>query len=419
MSATNPSETIPVETAPPAQTSGDAVSDYLSGLNKKPSAPSALSSWENFIDFIEQNQVVLVLGLAGLALLLVFLWIFLRWHRRRVPGPAKSDSLGWAMKLICILLMAGLISSDFMSLMNMFTQIRMTKTERPIFAITFALFLEGFPFVLGIVVPKIVDKAQIIEGKKKEYTAIAWICFICMLITFALSVVIRLMFVNAPSRGGLEAYMSDNYLQDPDKNDTYLGQFFLFFSPILTSILAFVVSYVAFGSNNLDDTGKQLRKALARYNWYKKIYEDARDCSQDARGSLWYSLGNSRDVEIPDDYDVFRNDCHVRIHDMIISNCLAAYPSLLKRYNDRVEAALGAYIHELAGYSTVPHLITRITVDEIVEAHDNSVEESVNAWKYEVCEQDMAGDLEGLLSSAIIMAQFHRAAKKHNVERDR
>lgn len=415
------------ESTTPTGAASNGVEEFLSGFGStptpEPGAAGTPITAEALMTFLEKNQG---LFFKYLVIAVGVFWLIgriIRWYTRyrsmKAPGPVKLDALSFTMKVCCIVLMAGLISCDYISLMNMFKLMRFDAEERPIFAFAFALFLEGFPFVLGIVLPKVRDPIQAIEGKKDDYKLIARICTVCMLISFALAVGLRYLFVTAPARGGWEAYMNEQFMRNPNKNDVFLGQLFLFCSPILTSILALVVSWVAFGSNNLDDLATQLRKHQERFNWYEQAYGEYKHCYQDARNSLWITVGHKADDEPLENFEEFRLDCHAKIHDMIIGNCMDAYPSLLKRYNERIEAALSGYVQELADYSTIPHLITRITVQDIIREYNKTVKEPVDNWNYEVCEQQMAGDLESMLSKSVIVAQFKYATRKYNFERDR
>lgn len=418
-------ETIPTETTPAGSANlKDNVSDYIASLSGSNTSSSQVSgifdSWSDFFDFLIANQVVFVLILALLGAALIGLVLWNRHRRKAEPGLVQSDSIGLFSKALCMALVLLLIFSDYTALQNMFKGFRMSIPERRLFSATFALFLEGFPFVLGIVVPKIKDPAQPYAGKKARLRTVAVICWCCLIVTFALSIGMRYLYTEQPSRGGFEAFMAGTYNSDElnNRSDKYLGELFLFFSPVLTSLLAYVVTSVVFGSSNLDDAAKRCAQHRKRADWFQAAYDGAVHRKEDAAHSLWYTLGYSVDDPVPSDFDEYRDSCHVKIHDMIINNCLYAYPSLLKRYNERVEASLNGYINELAKYSSTPNVITRISVDEIIDKHDASVGMNVDAWDYERCEPVMCGDLERLLHSAVIMAQFKRASKKYKFEKE-
>lgn len=402
----------------------DSINSYISSVTGSNSSssqiPDIFSSWDGFFAFINANQVVLVLILTLLAAALIGLVIWNRHRRKTEPGLVKSDSIGLFSKGLCMALVLLLVASDYTALQNMFKGFRMSIPERRLFSLTFALFLEGFPFVLGIVVPKIKDPAQPYAGTKARLRAVAVLCWCCLIVTFALSIGMRYLYTEQPSRGGFEAFLAGTYNSDGQDNrsDKYLGEVFLFFSPVLTSLLAYVVTSVVFSSNNLDAAAKRCAQHRKRADWFQAAYDEAVHRKEDAAHSLWYTLGYSVDDPVPPDFDEYRDSCHVKIHDMIINNCLYAYPSLLKRYNERVEATLNGYINELAKYSSTPNVITKISVDEIIDKYDAGIGMDVDAWDYERCEPVMCGDLERLLHSAVIMAQFKRASKKYKFEKE-
>lgn len=415
------------ESTVPTSAPSNGVDEFLAGFSGSPTVEPGASgtplTLEGVMTFLEAHQATffkyLVMAVCIFWFVALVVRRYIRYRSKKAPGPVKLDTLSFVMKVVCVSLMLGLIACDYVSLLNMFKLMHLDRNERPIFALAFALFLEGFPFVLGIVLPKIRDPIQVIKGKKEDYWVIAWICGICMLASFALAVGLRWLFVSSPARGGWEAYIKEEFMRNPNRNDVFLGQLFLFASPILTSILALVISWVTFGTSNLDDLGKQLRKHQERYNWYKEAHDESRHCYQDARDSLWITLGHTVDEQPLEEFEDFRLDCHAKIHDMIIGNCMDAYPSLLKRYNERVEAALSSYIQELADYTTIPHLLTRISIQDVIREYNKTISEPADNWSYEVCEQHMSGDLESMLSKTVIVAQFKHATRKYNFERDR
>ena len=402
----------------------NSISSYLSSISDSGSTGTSsqgiFSSWESLNAYLQANQVPIFFGMLALAVVLCFLAIWNKHRHRKAPNLVKSDSVGPFTRYTCIFLILGLVFSDFPSLQNMFRNFGMTYRERRLFSITFALFLEGFPVVLGIALPKVLDPAQPYARKRGLYAFISAFSLAAILVTFALSVVLRLEYTEQPSRGGLDAFLAGNYDSGGvlNKSDRYLGEVFLFFSPILTSVMAFLVTLVVLGNTNMDDAAKRCQRNMERFQWFKARCDKANHKRDDASSSLWYTLGHSVNDPIPVAFSDYRKACHVKIHSMIINNCLYAYPSLLKRYNDRVEATLGYYINELARLSSIPNVITKIKVEDIILDYDTHVDLDVDAWNYERCEPVMCGDLERLLNSAVIMAQFKHASKKYKSEKE-
>lgn len=400
--------------------SGNDVADALKNIlpSGSPSTASGFwdifKSWGSLSEFYKQNQVLLVLGVCLLALV----WSIVMWIRRKQakknPDPMKALGADAFFKFAAGLLIILLMASDLFAMYNMFSSFRLRPEESVIFSFTFALFLEGFPFALGFIDPLKKDPAQFIMARKTRYKIMSRICWVFLSISWGLAILIRYMYTQQPIMGGFEAFWNGQYNSSRNQyaNNAYLAQVFLFVSPILTSILAYVLSCLAFGSSCLEEAAKIRRAAHARFTAAQKAYSDINHKRLDAANVLWASLTEDPTSVPPSDFDDFRNQSIVYIHEMLISGCLDAYPALLKRYNYEVETALAHYIVELSKLSSTPHLISQISVQQITDNYDARMTKDIDKWEYELCEPAMCGDLEQLLHDAVIGAQFRNIPQK-------
>lgn len=372
------------------------------------------SSWDSFAEFYKQNQVLLVLGACILVIVCIIVMAIVRKQSKKTPDPMKAMGSGGFFKTIAALLIILLMASDLFAMYNMFDSFRLRPGESIMFSFTFALFLEGFPFALGFIDPLKKDPAQFIMARKSRYKIISRICWIFLIISWLLAILIRVLYTQQPSMGGFKAFWTGLYnsSRNEHSNNAYLAQVFLFASPILTSILAYVLSCLAFGTSCLEEASKICRAAHARCTAAQEAYDDINHKRLDAASVLWASLTNDPTSVPPSDFNDFRNQSIVYIHDMLIRGCLDAYPALLKRYNHEVETALAHYIVELSKRSTIPHVITQITVQQITKDYDARMSRDVDKWDYDLCEPAMCGDLEDLLNDAVIGAQFRNISKK-------
>lgn len=401
---------------------GTNITDTLSGILQSDDTSAAGTSafWENFESwdslaaFYQKYQVVLILSLAALCLVTCFVIYIRRKLRKKQKDPLKELGAGGFFKTVSAILILLLALSDLFAMYNMFSSFRLRLGESVIFSITFAAFLEGFPFALGLIDPLKQDPAQFIMARGKRYRAMSRMCWSFLIISWALALGIRFLFTQQPVNGGFMAFWGGkyNHARNPNANNSYLAQVFLFVSPILTSVLAYALSYLAFGSSCLEQAQKIMRAAHARCQAAQEAYDTANHDRLDAINTLWSSLTRDSDAPPPYDFEDFRNQSIVYIHDMLINGCLDAYPGLLKRYNHEVEAALARYIVELSGRSTVPQLINQITVRQITDEYDAHMIRDVDKWEYELCEPAMCADLEQLLHDAVIGAQFRNLPKK-------
>lgn len=377
------------------------------------------------------NKDLMYLFIVGLitivAIPMIIMGAYRRKRRREGPAPMTQPKYGlyeWA----CVVIMVLLVSSDMFAMINMFTFFGLTPAEFRIYSATFALFLEGFPWVLGRITPLIKDPVQYVQGRRRAYRRIAFMCWLGLFAAWALTIVIRFLYtyeinpnVNVMNltvgdimSSGFNAFLSGRYNNsfgyDTGANDGYLAQVFLFVSPILTSVLAYALTLVAFSSNNAALAAKDMQKALEYHQWCDNRYQSIHNRCMDAKRSIWASL-NGNPGRYIDDPATFRRSCHVLIHDNLIEECLDAYPSMLKQYNEAVESVLADFISQCAEHSSEPHKVARITVEEIIQEYEKGLTEAGNKWRYEECSEKMCADLEELLDHTIIMAQFRKAAK--------
>lgn len=361
------------------------------------------------------NHFVTILVI--LALTAVALYLRYRQKARMGPEDLGQSRFGFT-EWLCVGLTLALIGSDFYAMYNMFTRFDVTDNERLIYSGTFALFLEGFPFMMGLVVPQIQDPVQFIKGRRKAYRKIAWFCRIGLLISWGLAIYIRLLQVAPLEEGTLTkdnfslstlitaplwSYLESSFGET--MNSEFLGQLFLFVSPILTSVLCYVISLHVFGQSSVDVAAKKFRKCSQRYKWCERKYQKIENRRQDVMRSMWRSLCDEEDQRYYSN-DEFRSACHVRIHDKMIGKCVSAYPGLLKRYNEQIELKLAQYIVRIEKQSTIPERIEKLTVESIIEKYDGKMEDPTNRWDFEECGYDMREELESMLHEAIILAQF-------------
>lgn len=396
----------------------DALSSILPSAQGSGSTRSkfweTLSSWDSLMEFYNNNQVSFTLVVLLSVLLIVLAAWIIRKLRKRPPDPQKQIGASTLFRVAAGFLILCLATSDLFAMYNMFSNFRLKPEESVAFSLTFALFLEGFPFVLGYIDPMKKDPAQFIMQREKRYRTISIVCWIFLIVSWTLAITIRFLYTEQSQMGGFVDFWKGNYNSSRNKysNNAYLAQVFLYVSPILTSILAYALSYMAFGSSCLQEAARVMRAAKARFEAAEQAYNSINNLRQDAKSVLWSSFTNSIDYPPPTDFDDFRNQSTVYIHDKLISGCLDAYPTLLKRYNHEVESVLARYIVELSEYSSMPQLITQITVQQITEEFDSKTTNNVNKWGYELCGPYLLADLERLLNDAVIGAQFQALSKK-------
>ena len=380
------------------------------------SMSSALGSWDTLTQFLQSNQMlltmILVLGCAAAIVALIL-------HRRaakRPTDPLQAFGVSTPFKLLAALLIVALTAADLFATSNMFSGFNLKIEETRMFSFAFALFLEGFPFALGLIDPLKKDPGQFVMQRGRYYRMLSRLCWCFLVLSWCLAILIRILYTEQTRYGGFEAFLDGTYTTTPDRigrndNNTYLAQVFLFASPIITSVLAYVLSWLAFSSTCLHNAAKLVRSSHKLYMQRLDAYERINHRRQDATSALWASVTGDVNAVPPREFEDFRNQSMAYMLDMMIAGCLDAYPAMLKRYNHEVEAAMTRYIAELSRMSTVPQRINQITVGQIINEYDQAVSRDVDKWDYELCEPAMCGDLEELLNDAVIGSQFNATSK--------
>lgn len=385
---------------------------------------------ETFQNFAMQN--LLIVGILAAATLLIVLYGI---YRKKKLGPKPMDQQRWGLfEIGCTIMTIALIGSDVYAMHNMFVDFGLDYQEHWFYSITCAMFLEGFAIILGQITPELHDPVQCIRGRKWELRRRAWLCWLGLIASWAAVIYIRILFTypigtnetiilagdslierikatkDIPLSelffGGMSAYLADDY-GDYDSL-TYLAQVFLYVSPVLTSLLAYAISLTAFGKKSINMAAKLLHNSTERLDWCEQRHDEAEREYEKAMRGLWSALGGTPEQLRTEDLEEFRRSCQVLIHDNIIDECITAYPSLLKRFNQEIESSMAKYIAKMGKHSTVPHLIGKLTVENIVQQYDDGVELNVDKWDYEKCGPIMAGDLQKMLHKAIIMAECRK-----------
>lgn len=341
-------------------------------------------------------------------------------------GAWKSRA---AVALIVILFLADL---NAMLILFSSTEMDVRITDALLYSFIFALCLEGIPTFLGSAVAVWTDKTQYRNNDKFHAKIGFWVCAVVSLLMFVLVIYLRVITIK--SKGGLERFYINKY---PD----YPIDAFLVFSPILTSALAFAVSWFMFQNDNEKTMERKVTtlqdQYIARQSEFLEEYQNL----QDARSSLWTTLTahrltpqdeesaediegvsgcdvpNERSKWMPKKSEVFRKECFARIRGKLIENCIITYPSQAARYNEAVESTLSVCLEIMRSRTSIPIEFSELSIIKILEEFDQMHTGTEDVWDYGKAKNSLENELRRLVDNAIIVAQKKTTALPYQLER--
>lgn len=290
--------------------------------------------------------------------------------------------------------------SDFYAVSNIFVTLGNGRpSESRVFCITFAAFLEGFAFLFGIALARLTDRTNHRSSDKRVNRIGFFMTLVPLIVSWMLAVYLR--FNQLTLELSLEQKQDLNYVL------SYIpgNQIFLLFSPILTSILALGISWFAFPSCSLLRQERSTRYLQNRYLRYRNRYENIQKQYQDARIALWRDIADidSDQEPLANTPALFRECCLTRLRQKVVSNALDQYETLVQAYNLKFESELFTYISQLADRSTLPHRISSITVQEILELYQEQTGED---WASRNADNAEVNRLRRNLENTTRQAQF-------------
>lgn len=296
---------------------------------------------------------------------------------------------GWFSWLLAFSFTLVLGYFDYLTIVELFTDADLAgENSEIVFAVLFALCLEGIPFFTA----SFLAKALLEYKVKKKEKLYAWIGvglgLIGLIMAWIIAWHIRDTVIQA--NGGVKQYLQltidgvADYNQDLGEYVGYTADIFLKWSPIITSILAFLASWQVTSW----DIEKKLKREVEFYHkkflYKEKLYRMEMEKLLNLRAAMWNSVAEdeANRISIPNNEQVFRDEVIMRIRRQLILNSIALYPGEVERFQNKIEAELGFYLSQMAINSTKPELLLSIDLKELIQRYD---EEQIQKGKTEMC----------------------------------
>jgi len=269
-----------------------------------------------------------------------------------------------------IIFISFLICADTYSLYDMFIKNGATQNAALFFASVFAVILEGGPFFVSNSIAVYKDKTCV--RKNERFNALWGVVIGSVLTLAAFTVVVYTRYHVIDSGGGIDIngfyhsgfnkfnrYDSEGNILYNAFYDGYSLDLFLMFSPILTSMLAFLISWMAFKPNNR----KKLHNEMTgKY----EAYLDATEGVKRTEGSLMdivLKIQTKLKIEKrPEDVAAFKEMCLDIMRKMMADEVDYYYPILLQGFTDNINAELNKYILDLSMLSNISNVIRDIDI---------------------------------------------------------
>ncbi len=338
----------------------------------------------------------------------------------------KSTVFLQPAKVSAFLLILALAAADVFAMVEMFGKLNANPVEQYVYGMTFAICLEGLPTFMGICFSRLKDHSKY---KKNDYTNAkigTVIGLVGLLIAFSMVIYLRWLVISG--NGGYEAFKLKEYGAglteefDPSANGAYIKDLFLLCSPIMTSILAFITSWVVFPSNNHAQLERELDILYLDFLDKQSEFDRARNKLEVERMNIWKDIAGN-DTDMPRSINVFRKESYNRIRNLLIRDCVEKYPSQIDRYNISLKKKLGCILKEMSEYTTVKEEFDDIKLDELIQQYDEemlkkieekeTIRDKSDCWDYSIAKEDLLDSLKRLLNNAVSVAQYKSSSEQH------
>lgn len=344
------------------------------------------------------------------------------------------ENKGTALVIFTLAVTGVLAYFDYLSIIDLFIKSGLLKAGAWKFAVLFAICLEGIPFFSAFFVAKVFVQRNI-KKNDRRYAGIGFVLgMIGLTMAWILAIYIRHVIIQngiyenkEMLYGSLQVFLEENptldeaYFWESKEGrmpyDGYTADIFLMWSPIMTSILAFLASW----SITTKDIEKDVKKEVEFYHrkFLKKEAEYRAELEKllNLRASVWYSV-TQHEAErkpIPETENTFREEVIKRIRKQLISNSIIVYPSEVGRFQNKVESELKEYLSELAANSTNPEIILSIDIQEIIRKYDEEQYKNnqiAKCWDYDKAGKALEAELRRLVDNTTIVVHSSKAGAK-------
>lgn len=342
--------------------------------------------------------------------------------RYKINSIIESKVFG----ILCLIIVGVMAWADYLTMYNFFNDLGVStfpfsikdfeiplSSEAYIYSFTAACFLEGLPFFMGHAASVLADKTRYKANDSTNAKVGFIVSLVGLLFAFALVIFVRIEYIK--SNGGIEAFEAKNYGGNDKTNRSYIAHLFTLGSPVITSILAFVASWLSARSNSFTKLERECNAKHEELIIAQSKFLEAVHRNDDARIALWRSL--SETDSMPSDLDTFRTMCFERIRQKLIINCIVEFPGQVHRLDSEIKVLLKTFMEQMYLYTTdVPDDLPKL--EEIINDYDNNNKDKnpSETFEYSICGPILEKELKTVIDNAVVVAQFKTSIKPYHRE---
>lgn len=320
------------------------------------------------------------------------------------------EKFGGILKIGVTALILFLFAADYYTIYDLFRepQFNYDPVIQAILAVVFAAVLEGLPCLFSASLCKLMDtniKDKIVRRKQKIVFAISLFAIIFL---FSLVVYLRVTVLLGSLDPEKQNVFIDfiDILKNTDKSalkqfldllstDKLSANTFLIFSPIITSIFAFLLS-LGYTSSTYHDVLRRKYEAANRKSMKATFNKDVvKAKSRTMKQELWNELGLVGTP--PDELDDFCDQTYAAIRQNMVNDGIKAFEIQIGRFNLDVISELQSCLIRISECSSIPLEITKLSVKDIIAEYDgsdnNTVAESFDVFSYSKSIQALSNKL--------------------------
>lgn len=261
------------------------------------------------------------------------------------------------------------------------------------YAFSLCFALEGFPTILGFNLSRLTDKTRHRANDKTGAIIGTAVSGAAMLLVFYIFWTVKTAEIL--QQGGSEAFLAGAF-------PGYMVQLLLRVLPVITSMMAFVISWSYFSAESKTELERQTRQAFAAAAAAQQRLDETVEQLECARIRLWVSVSGTE--KMPATLETFRTQVCLRIRNLTVESVIAAFPLLLTTLDKQLETRLQQAIHTMAAHSSTPLAIEAIDLKQALAQYDANQTCGSMVWAEQCSEKALAEALKYSIDNAVVVA---------------
>lgn len=326
-------------------------------------------------ELVDTTPYIIFILLVGT---LILVWRLSKKFKRINVILTKVFASNSIKRILGIIIIAGLMGTDFTAVMQMLwtsetAKMHVDKATVELFGLAFAALLEGLPAFAGGALANLLDEATIYKNDYRN-------ALIGFFASFGASIAVLILVWKL--RGQYNSVTFTAMSGSEDKTIAVQNLFnFLQYSPILTSIFSFIISWrwlridrIELLQNKVVDLGIDYSKKDDEYRTALKKYNNARI-------KLWSWLTSNQNM--PEDLHKYNKEIHRRARSKLLHDCMISYENQVDLFTAIVKTELESYLVKMARHSNMKDEIINIKIDDIIKRYDAAQNANILCWDSE------------------------------------